>query len=294
MKTIRVVFGIWMVAVAGLLAEVRVGSLHPLMADLVEQVGGERVEVVNIGRIGMDVHAFEPTARDVKELASCQLVVASGKGLERYLDALRDGLGEVPILEVGQTLPARTLSDGESLAVCCPNHAVGTIDPHWWHDVTIMERAVKVVERELIRLDPEGKSFYQERSRAYRAELEELDEWVKLELTQVPKTQRKLVTAHAAFGYFCAAYEFTPVFVLGLSGDHGVPAKRLAEEVQKMKDEGVKAVFPEMLINPKVLKQIAKEAGAEVGKPLVADGAVPSYVEMMRGNVASIVAALGS
>lgn len=280
-------------------AEIKIASLHPLMGDLANQVGGERVSVVAIGKPGMDVHTFAPTAKDLQAMASCQLVVASGKGLETYLSSLSDSLGAVPILEVGSSIPSRTIDGEEAHAACCPDHhhhhhGEGAIDPHWWHDVSNMERAVKIVEKQLVKMDPEGKELYQSRSKEARDRYQKLDQWVKAEVASIPESQRKLVTAHSAFGYFCEAYNLEAVFVLGLSGDHEVPAKQLAEEVVKLKEGGIKAVFPEKNLNPKVLSQVAKQAGAITGQALVADGASTDYETMIRKNVSAIVSGLTS
>ena len=289
----KVYFLFLLLALTGLApAQVKVASLHPLMGDLARQVGGQRVSVVDIGKPGFDVHSFSPTPQDLKAMAGCQVVFASGKGLETYLDSLRDSL-PIPILEVGKGIPSRSISGGEALYVCCPQHSHGTVDPHWWHDVGNMERAAKVVEKELSRLDPEGKDYYKTRSQDLRKRYQQLERWVKAQIASLPREQRKLVTAHAAFGYFCKAYKMKPVFVLGLSGDHEVSAQVLAEEVTKLSKEKVRAVFPEKKSNPKVLTQIAKQAGARIGNSLVADGGAANYEEMMRANVTSIVRGLG-
>ena len=219
-------------------------------------------------------------------------MVASGKNIETYLGDLSDALDRVPILEVGRTIPSRILSAQDSLYVCCPHHAKGTIDPHWWHDVDNMERAAKVVAKALAERDPANAGHYKARGDALAKRYDQLDRWVKAEVAKIPRKQRKLVTAHAAFGYFCAAYKFEAVFVKGLGADHEIPAKTLAEEVAKLRKEKIRAVFPERYLNPKVLQQIARETGAKVGNPLVADGSVASYEKMIRGNVQSIVSAL--
>ena len=279
-------------AVLSAQAQIKVASLHPLMGDLVRQVGGDRVSVLDIGKAGMNVHTFAPAAKDLQAMGSCQLVVASGKGLESSLPSLQDSLGGIPVLEVGRGVPSRSISDSESLYACCPDHSHGAIDPHWWHDVSNMERATKVMEKQLAKMDPEGKSYYKSRGKLTRDNYKKLDRWVKAQVASIPKEQRKLVTAHAAFGYFCKAYNMEPVFVLGLSGDHEVPAKQLAQEVTKLKQEGVRAVFPEKKSNPKILTQVAQQAGAQVGEALIADGAASSYDTMMQQNVAIIVRAL--
>ena len=277
-------------AVAG--AQVKVASLHPLMGDLVRQVGGERVSVVDIGKQGMDVHAFAPTAKDLQAMASCQLVVASGKGLEHYLPALQDSLGAIPIFEVGKGVPSRQMAGGDVHA-CCPTHAAkGSIDPHWWHNVKHMERAVKLVEKQLVKMDKEGEAYYSERSKVTRGRYKELDRWVKSQVASIPQEQRSLVTAHAAFGYFCDAYKMDSVFVLGMTGEHEVPARELAIVSFHLKKGGLKTVFPEKKSNPKVLTEVAQHVGAKVGSPLIADGAVASYETMVQQNVTAIVQGL--
>ena len=281
-----------------LCGEVKVASLHPLMTDLVRQVGGEEVEIVEIGKVGFSVHRFEPTAQDLIEMGACQAVFASGKGIETYLPDLRDALGDVLIVEVGETIPSRSISDQEALCSCCDHdhsHSDTTnlIDPHWWHDVTNMERAVKVVEKSLVGLAPEHADQFKERSLELRSQYEDLDRWVIRQLGKIPEEQRTLVTAHAAFGYFCKKYEMEPVYVLGMSAQHEVPAKELVEELVAIKEKGIRAVFPELKSNPKVLQQLANETGAKIGEYLVADGAVESYEGMIRNNVSNIVSALG-
>jgi len=288
----RGLIAIWVVLAGFASAEVKVASLHPLMGDLARQVGGDRVTVVDIGKPGFDVHTFSPTPRDLQAMAQCHVVFASGKGLETYLDSLRDSLGTLPIFEVGKSIPSRTISGSEAIYACCPDHSHGVVDPHWWHDVSNMERAAKSVEKELTRLDPAGKDYYGARSKDLRKRYQQLERWVKAQIASLPREQRKLVTAHAAFGYFCKAYKMKPVFVLGLSGDHEVSAQVLAEEVSKLTKENVRAVFPEKQSNPKVLAQIAKQAGARMGGALVADGGAASYEAMIQSNVTSIVRGL--
>ena len=290
----RILFTISLLLAACAGAQVKITSLHPLMGDLARQVGGDRVSVVDIGKVGMDVHTFSPTAKDLQAMGGSQLVLASGKNLEPYLSSLTDSLGGIPILEVGKSIPSRTISEGDALYVCCPDHSHGTIDPHWWHDVSNMERAVKVMEKQLTKMDPAGKDYFKGRSKVTRDRYKNLDRWVKAQVATIPKGQRKLVTAHAAFGYFCKAYKMEPIFMLGLSDDHEVPAQELAREVALLQKEQIKAVFPEKNSNPKVLAQVAKQTGAKTGTPLIADGAAKTYDALMQHNVTAIVQALAN
>ncbi len=270
-----------------------VASLHPLITETIRDVGGERVKVIEIGRAGMNVHQFEPRTGDVRKMAKAKIVIASGKGLESYLKDLKDSLRkDQTIVEVGRTIPSQKVSKKDQIYACCPHHAVGGIDPHWWHNVRHMERAVRIIQKELTKADPAGKAIYAANAKAARARLVQLDRWVKGQVATIPKKKRHLITAHAAFGYFCKAYGFDATFVQGLSADGEISAAQLAKSIEQIRSEAIPTVFPESTANPKTLRQIAKHSGASVGKPLIADGSVKSYQKMIQSNVTNIVAGL--
>ncbi len=278
---------------SGVAQALDVASLHPIITDALRQVGGDRVNIVEIGKPGMNVHTFQPRASDLKKMTKARLIFASGKNLEPYLDGLEDSLGDHQvIIKVGQSVPSQKISAKDEVYACCPTHAVGGIDPHWWHNVRNMERAVRTIERKLASADPEGKAYYSARSKMATAKLRALDQWVKAQVSTIPKGKRHLVTAHAAFGYFCKAYGFKATFVQGLSAQGEVPAKQLAESIKQIRAAGIPTVFPETSANPKILQQIARESGAQIGKPLIADGSVASYDQMIRSNVTKIAAGL--
>jgi len=258
-----------------------VATLHPLLTDAVRQVGGKRVSVIEMAKPGTNIHQFQPRAGDVRKLSKAKLIFASGKKLEPYLGDLEDSLQDDQlIVKVGRTIPSQKISAKDQIYACCPNHAEGGIDPHWWHNVRHMERAVRVIEKNLSAADPDGKTLYSTNAKAYTKQLRQLDRWVKGQVASIPRGKRHLVTAHAAFGYFCKAYGFKATYVQGLSAKGEVPAKQLAESIRQLQSEKIPAVFPEQNANPKILKQIAKQSGAKVGK------------QMIQHNVTNIVAGL--
>ena len=119
-------------------APLQVSALHPLMADLARQVGGDRVKVVDLVGEGGNPHRFEPRPDDLARMQASALVLAAGKGLEPYLNRLHDSLQGVRVVEVGSNIPSLTLTrDGDG--------AAGTPDPHWWHGVENMRRAARVL-----------------------------------------------------------------------------------------------------------------------------------------------------
>jgi zinc/manganese transport system substrate-binding protein len=274
-------------------AELKVAVLHPLLADIARQVGGERVEVIDlIGATG-DPHHFEPSTDSLTRSEGAKLYLVAGMGLEGYLPKLKTIVGtKATIVEVGATLPAL---EGE-----CDHedhehhhHAHG-LDPHWWHSIDLFRRATSIVTDALANADPQSTEAFNKNSAAYRAKLDELERWTKKEITKVPRDRRHLATAHAAFNYFCKDFGFTAHPVQGINREQMPDPKELSKLIAELKKNEVAAIFPEKESNPKILQTLTKDTGIKLAEPLIADGTgVSSYEEMMKHNVTAIVTALG-
>jgi zinc/manganese transport system substrate-binding protein len=272
-------------------AELKVVSMHPLMTDLLKQVGGDQVEVIDLIGPKGDPHSFKPRTETVAAISGVKVYFLSGMGLESYLPELRSILpAEVRMIEVGASLPA--------LHGACEHeghdHKHET-DPHWWHSVDLFRRATTRVAEELSKEFPEQRSVFEANARSYRKKLDELEKWLKREILKIPKDRRKLATAHSAFQYFCEAYGFEPYAVQGLNREQMPGAAELAALMKSLKAGNVIAIFPERESNPKILASLTRDNGIKLGGELIADGrGVHSYEEMMRSNVNTIVAALSA
>jgi zinc/manganese transport system substrate-binding protein len=275
-------------------AQLKTVTLHPLLTDLVQQVGGDHVTVVDlIGKTG-DPHHFEPSADQIKTTSGATLYFVSGKGLESYLTALKNTLGQsAKIIEVGASLP--------SIEGACDHdhHGDGehahdhNIDPHWWHSIENFRRATTVVANELSSAAPAHKATFEKNAASYRAKLEELDRWARKEIAKIPREQRVLATAHDAFGYFCKDHQFTALPVQGINREQAPSTAKLAALLKELQKQKVTALFPEKESNPKILAALTQDSGITLAPPLIADGTnVDTYEQMIRHNVSTIVTAL--
>jgi zinc/manganese transport system substrate-binding protein len=276
--------------------ELRLASFHPLATDLARQVGGEDVEVIEIMKPGQDPHSFMPSPSDLAALENTQILLIMGKGLETYIDMLEDNLqSEQSIYEVGRMVPSLRMEDDMTLFACCPSHAHSAIDPHWWHNPRNMERAATMLAKELGKAIPAKAKEFKARAKDYAETLNELHEWAQAKLKRIPTSNRKLITAHAAFNYFCSEYRFRAAPILGLSSLEQPQPGQVRHIIDKIKEEKTPAIFPEQNANPGILKEIAREAGVIVGEPLYAgtpDATHPTYDAMFRHNIESIANAL--
>jgi zinc/manganese transport system substrate-binding protein len=148
----------------------------------------------------------------------------------------------------------------------------------------------------LARLDGQHAADYQAGATAYLSLLKELDSWVKRKVAELPRDRRILVTSHDAFQYFAKDYGFQIDSIEGLTTDQEPSVSHVTAIIAEIKKQGVKAIFLENTLNPKVSVEITRESGAKIGGSLYADGLGPgegeTYDGMLRHNVITIVDAL--
>lgn len=276
-------------------AELKVATLHPLLTDLANQVGGSQVSVVPLMQAGSDIHDFRPSSSDMAKARSADVLLASGKGLELYLPRLKETLGgSTRVVETGRAVRSVKLSAKDAVFACCPHHAAGSIDPHWWHSIGGMKKAASYVAKEFGEADPANKSTYAANAKAWGRELDALETWAKREISKIPRSRRYLVTAHAAFGYFCRDFGFKSIPVAGASAE-SASSKYIAEAIAEIRKREVPTAFPEVNANPRALDSIIKTTGIRKGGALIADGSVSSaktYQAFIQHNIKAIVAGL--
>lgn len=298
MKTLLLTLGLLAVASLPAHAGLKVASLHPIVSDLVQQVGGARVELIEVLKPGGDIHHFEPAPKDIAAMRGCKLLMASGKGLEPYLDKLRDSLGsDVKLVEVGEKVPSIPYADDHDHEEEGKehDHHHGDFDPHWWHSAENMKRAARIVAEELTAADAGNAAAYDEGAKAAIKRFTELKSWAQKEIAKIPRSDRKLVTAHAAFGYFCKEHGLEALSVLGIGRNDDASSKHILETIREIREHNIRAIFPEDQANPKVLEEIARSTGVKVAEPLVADGTAKiahTFETMLQHNVRIIVSVL--
>lgn len=275
---------------------IRVSSFSTILTEIAQQVGGSRVAVTGHVKPGVDPHEYEPKPNDMKVVGNAALILLSAKHMEGYVGKLKEATGaKARLVEVGDGFASLKMTDhhGHSHG----HGSAGTVeDPHWWHSVTNVGKAAKIVRDELIKLSPDDRALFTANTATYLDQLEALQKWAKAKIAELPKDRRKLVTSHDAFQYFARENGFTVYAIEGISSGDQPSSKKVGEIVAAIRSQKVKAIFPESIQNPKVLTEITRETGAKVGGALhadgLSDGAASTYEGMYRHNVTTIVEAL--
>jgi manganese/iron transport system substrate-binding protein len=263
------------------------------VADFARQVGGDRFQVRCILAPGSDPHTYQPTPGDAEIVSRADLCLENGLHLEGkdWMKELAKNSGKPCVACAESVEPLDLEQDGQRIH-----------DPHAWFSPVNAAKYVNAVTRALIQLEPAGKDEFEARAELALQELKTLDAWIRKQVNQILPERRVLVTSHDAFNYFAREYGFkvaSPVgWSTGTEVGAGMTPERRKQVVESIRSFGVKAVFVETSVNPKLVREIAEEAGVAIGGELYSDSmggpgtAGETYTGMMRENVITIVRAL--
>ncbi|MFI5000223.1 MAG: metal ABC transporter solute-binding protein, Zn/Mn family [Reyranellales bacterium] len=259
--------------------KIKAVATFSILGDLLAEVGGERVDVVTLVGPDTDAHTYQPKPTDARTLSRAQVLASNGLGFEGWIDRLAE---------------AASFKGRHIVATA----GIGGSDPHCWQDVACARRYVAAIADGLAAADPANAPYYRGRAASYDTRLGELDRWIRSEIAKVPESQRKAITGHDAFGYFSSAYGVQFHAARTINTDSEPSARDVAALIRLVREQKIKALFIENMINPLLVEQIAHDSGAAVGPRLYSDalskpgGPAASYEAMMRYNVTALVAGM--
>jgi len=290
-----------------------VATIFPI-ADAVRQIGGEDVEVYCLLPAGQSPHDFEPKAEHAEKIASADLLVMIGMGIDEWASPAATAAGSKDIAILRLTEDAAFLKDFEPAGEEADHedrepdeaehrhdeadgheqgHHQEHGDPHVWLDPVYMQDFAAAIAAKLIEIDPLHAKEYATRRDAFLAELRRLDEDYRSELAAVPN--KNFVTFHAAFTYIARRYGLHQESIY-LSDAAGFGPGQIERVANFVRANNVRAIFAEPQFPPEMLDTLARQSGAKVasldpqGNPTV-EG-YDSYIAMMRSNLRSLVSAL--
>lgn len=282
------------------------------LADIAQNVAGNRVVVESLLPIGADPHAYQAAPTDVAKIAESNVLILNGVEYEHFIEPLLENAGgERLVIEATTGLTPHAMEEHENEGE--EEHAEGEEhaeegeeghdheagDPHMWLDPNLVITYVENIRDGLSEADPEGADSYKANADAYIAQLQELDTFIKDQVNSVPAERRLLVTNHEAMGYFAERYGFEIVDTIlpSFSSEASASAQEIAAAVDAVKNSGAPAIFLGEVENADLANQIAAETGVNVVDTLflesLTDGEpAATYIDMMKHNVTQIVNAL--
>ncbi len=259
---------------------IKIVASFSILADLVKQVGLEKVDVRTIvGRNG-DAHMYEPTPLDVKAMNNADIVFINGLGFEGWIERLIKASGfKGPLVVVGKNIHPRLVFEGRLVE-----------DPHAWHSIPNAIVYIHNIQEALGTKDPHHKAFYEKNAQQVIHRLNAIDASIRQRLSHIPPRHRKIITAHDAFGYFGNSYGVEFLSPVGTNTESEPCAKDMVKLIEAIKTYKVKTIFLENITNPKLIQQLSRETKAKVGPVLYSDalsmldGPAPTYETMIQYN----------
>ena len=276
---------------------IRVVATTGMIGDVVEAIGGDRVDVDVLVGAGVDPHLYKPTRSDLAKLRGAGLIVSNGLHLEgRMSNALdRAAAAGRTVLVLGETIP-------KSLLIRDPD--TGEDDPHLWMSPSIWMSTIAPIRDALTERRPNEAETFAKNAASFKETLQTLDAYARTTLSSIPESSRVLVTAHDAFGYLGRTYGIEVVGIQGISTESEAGVRDIARIVDLLTTRNVPAVFVESTVPPRSVEALvagAKARGREVriGGRLFSDAMGDrgtyegTYVGMIDHNVTTIARALG-
>ena len=305
----------WLVGVSAMLAlpaamaneRVQVVTSFSILADMVENVGGEHVEVSALVGPDGDAHVYSPSPGDARALAGADLVVFNGLLFEGWMERLIDSSDyDGPLVTATDGIAPRAFAshDHDDHAHHDEHdhaheehaheehehekhshhehghddhahddhngHEHGDDDPHAWQDLQQAKVYVTNIRDGLIEADSANAQSYQANAERYLAELDNVDAEIRELLSEIPASA-SVITGHDSFGYFSSAYGVNFLSPVGLSTEADPSGASMAALIDVIEQENVQALFHENMTNQAIIAQLAEETGLPIAGTLYAD-----------------------
>ncbi|MED5453595.1 MAG: zinc ABC transporter substrate-binding protein [Verrucomicrobiota bacterium] len=261
---------------------IRVVTSFSILENLVNELGGQYVSVINLVSRNSDAHMYQPKPSDAVSIAKADLVVFNGLGFEGWIPRLIKNSG-YKNKQIIASEGVDAIKNGKE------------IDPHAWQSFHNIRLYVQNITQALIELRPQHVKALTKRQQKYLGSISNLEKRLKKQFASIPSNKRIVVTSHDAFGYLGREFNIRFLAPLGLSIEVEASAEDVAAIIDQIREQNVKALFVENINNPRLLELISGETNVAIGGRLYSDalseikGPADTYLKMMRHNIESLI-----
>lgn len=251
--------------------------------DIVNSIGGDKIDLYNIVPTGTEPHEWEPSVHDMAKLESFDILFYNGCGIDDWVDKVKASVSNDKAVygEMSQGIADENAGD-----------------PHVWLSPINTKKMAEKAAQVLSDVDGENKEYYMENLAAYEAQLDELDKAYRDTLSGLPN--KDIVVSHMAYSYMCSEYGLNQMAIDGINADSEPSPDKMKEIISFIKDNNVKYIFYEELLSQKTAQTIADETGASLLPLNPFEGlteeqlaAGENYITVMQANLESLKTALG-
>lgn len=256
----------------------KVLTTFTVLADIAQNVAGDKLDVQSITRIGAEIHGYEPTPSDITKAQDADLILYNGMNLERWFEQFLGNVKDVPSVLLTEGIEPIPISEGPYADK--PN-------PHAWMSPRNALIYVENIRKAFVELDPDNAETYNANAAAYSEKLRAIDEQLQADMEQVPENQRYLVSCEGAFSYLARDYDMKEIYMWPINAEQQFTPKQVKTVIDKVKTNKVPTVFCESTVSDEGQKQVAKTTGSRFGGNLYVDslsteeGPVPTFLDLL-------------
>ncbi|NUN64552.1 metal ABC transporter substrate-binding protein [Pseudanabaena biceps] len=260
-----------------------------VLADMAQNVAGDKAIVESITKVGAEIHGYEPTPSDLKRGQGADLILDNGLNLERWADRFYNSFPKVMRL---------TLSEGITPVNIAEDSYQGKPNPHAWMSPQNALIYVENIRKALSKIDPVNAATYEANAQAYSQQIKNLDTKLKLAIAVIPPDQRYLVSCEGAFSYLARDYGLKEVYIWSVNAEQQATPKQVQKVIETVRAKKIPTVFCESTVSNAPQMQVVKETGAKYGGVFYVDslsppdGKTPTYLKLVEYNIDTLIAGL--
>jgi manganese transport system substrate-binding protein len=260
-----------------------------VLADMAQNVAGDRAIVASITKPGAEIHGYEPTPSDLARGKDASLILDNGLNLERWADRFYNSFPKVPHVTLGEGFEPVSIAEDAYR---------GKPNPHAWMSPKNALIYVENIRRALSNLDPASAVTYDGNARAYSQQIRAIDEKLKGAIATIPPDKRYIVSCEGAFSYIARDYGLKEVYIWPVNAEQQATPKKIEKVINTVKENKIPTVFCESTVSNEAQLQVAKETGAAYGGVFYVDslsppdGPTPTYLKLLEYNVNTLIKGL--
>ena len=260
-----------------------------VIADMARNVAGDAAIVESVTKAGAEIHGYQPTPRDIIRAQDADLILWNGLNLELWFEQFFSNLKDVPSVTLTDGVVPMSISGGDYN---------GKPNPHAWMSTTSAMIYVDNIRDAFVKYDPENAAIYTANAETYKNEITAVIKPLEVDILAVPEGQRWLVSCEGAFSYLIRDFQMQELYLWPINADQQGTPQQVRKVIDGVRANNIPAVFCESTVSQSPAQQVARETDATYGGMLYvdslteADGAVPTYIDLLRTTIETIATGL--